>query len=105
LGALAHAIDEADKFLFSLRRGTDDDQQALRIFLPGAAAPRPSRIPVTAVAASPVGAKMAATAAAPEFASEATISNPDTAPSPFEGARNGRTQAWGRDNANPPTVA
>jgi hypothetical protein len=33
LGALAHAIDEADEFLFALRRGTDDDQQALRIVL------------------------------------------------------------------------
>ena len=33
LGALAHAVDEADEFLFALRGGTDDDQQALRIVL------------------------------------------------------------------------
>src|SRR5277367_5552670 len=33
LGALAHAVDEADELLFTLRGGTDDDQQALRIVL------------------------------------------------------------------------
>src|SRR6266446_1513114 len=30
---LAHAVDEADEFLFALRRSTDDDQQALRVVL------------------------------------------------------------------------
>jgi hypothetical protein len=29
LRALAHAVDEPDKFRFALRRGADDDQQAL----------------------------------------------------------------------------
>jgi hypothetical protein len=31
LRALAHAVDEADELLFALRRGADDDQQALRV--------------------------------------------------------------------------
>src|SRR5262252_2287387 len=33
LGAFAHPVDEADEFLLALRRGTDDDQQALGIVL------------------------------------------------------------------------
>ena len=34
--ALAHAIDQADEFLFALGCGSDDDQQALRgVFEPG----------------------------------------------------------------------
>jgi hypothetical protein len=33
LGALAHAVDEADELLLALRRGADDDQQALGIVL------------------------------------------------------------------------
>src|SRR5258708_36476315 len=33
LRALAHALDEADELLFALRRGADDDQQALRVVL------------------------------------------------------------------------
>ena len=33
LRALAHAVDEADELLFALRRGANDDQQALRVVL------------------------------------------------------------------------
>jgi hypothetical protein len=33
LGALAHAVNEADQLLLALRRGADDDQQALGIGL------------------------------------------------------------------------
>ena len=33
LRALAHAVDEPDEFLFALRRGANDDQQALRVVL------------------------------------------------------------------------
>lgn len=33
LRALAHAVDETDEFLFALGRGTDDNQQALRVIL------------------------------------------------------------------------
>src|ERR1019366_5629039 len=33
LRALAHAVDEPDEFLFALGRGTDDNQQALRVIL------------------------------------------------------------------------
>jgi hypothetical protein len=33
LRALAHAVNEADQLLFALRRGADDDQQALRIII------------------------------------------------------------------------
>ena len=33
LGALAHAVDQADEFLLALRRRADDDQQALGVIL------------------------------------------------------------------------
>ena len=33
LGALTHAVDEADELFLALRGGTNDDQQALRIVL------------------------------------------------------------------------
>jgi hypothetical protein len=33
LGALAHAVDEADELFLALRRGADDNQQALGLVL------------------------------------------------------------------------